>query len=127
MWKFLHKWLSTTTAFGRGAMDTEWAEIKYTGLTMHEYLAKWKWCSAQSSPLDAPMDEGLQVTIFTETVGDNSKSPYGAALSALLKMEDRTWQAATLQLVQESRSQNVTNSSSFPSEESAYVASYSKT
>lgn len=69
------------------------------------------------------MDEWVLVTMFTDSFGDRSRSPYKAALSALLTKEDMTWQALMSQLMQENSSKNAIKSASYASKDSPYIAS----
>lgn len=90
---------------------------------MHEHVATWEVCAAQLPSRDSLLEEEIFGTIFTESIGDSLKLPYGVALSALLTKEDLTRQALTLRLQQKPSSQNETNSVSFPCKESLNVAS----
>lgn len=71
------------------------------------------------------MDLVLQITMFTESIGDRSKSQYVVSLSAFLMKEDMTRKAIASQLLQKYSSQKATKSASISCKESAYVTSSS--
>lgn len=73
--------------------------------------------------MNAPLDKGLLETLFTKSFGDRSKSPYGVALSVLLRKKDLASQELASRLLKENRFQNETKLASFAHMESAYVAS----
>lgn len=75
MWSFLHeRYISATTC--KATVHAMLAQKKYTGQPMHEYVAKLESCSAHPASLNAGIDEGVLVTMITESFGDCLKSPY---------------------------------------------------
>lgn len=95
MWKLLHEWYSGTTTFSKATVPRTLAQMKHTGQPMHHYVAKWESCAAQLAFMDAPMDKGLLVIMFTESFRDCLKSSYGMVLSAFLTKKYLTLQALT--------------------------------
>lgn len=63
--------------------------------------------NAQLVSMDAPIEEGLLVTVFVESFGVRSDSTLGTALSAPLTRDDHTWQIVTLQLLQKIETQKI--------------------
>lgn len=103
-------------------MNTAPAQMKFTGQLMRTFVAKWESCFAQPASTDAPVDEELLVTMFTEFIGHLSKLLYGVTLSAFFTKNDHTWQVLTSQLLQDYRSQSARKMASYESN-GTYVAS----
>lgn len=95
MWSFMHERYSAKTTFKKVSVHSTLASFKYTGHLMQEYGAKWELCSVQLDFVDAPVDEGLLLTMLVETFGDRVKFPYGAVLSAILTKDLSCQQPAT--------------------------------
>lgn len=67
---------------------------------MHEHVSKRKLCSAQLVSMDAPMDQGLLISMSSESFGDSSSLLYVVTLSALLIKKNLTRLAPTFGLLQ---------------------------
>lgn len=107
MWELLYQRYRSSSTFSKSTAHSSSARPRYNEHAMQEYVAKWELMSTQLASLDAPIDEGLLVTMFVEHFGDRSISPIRAALSALLNKYDLTWESATARLLQDHISRQV--------------------
>lgn len=61
-------------------VHSNWTQLVYTAPPMPGFMERWRLCSAHMDSIDAPIDDGLLITLFVELFGDCAKVPYGAVL-----------------------------------------------
>lgn len=100
--------------------------MQQTGQAMQYYVAKRGLMCARLSSKITPTDGGFLITMFVESFGDRSSSPFRTALPAFLTKSDFTRQLVTLRLLQELASQQASRMMRATSKDSALVAQQNK-